>query len=132
VTRFKVFYGDPADVERNLNDWAAALPAGTRIRRTQLAAARHTLVSTLYALVNYDEPAEAARATVHFLRLHHGCTACTACGLTGLASDWPLGNTWSDDWAHVTCAACAKKRLVCMNCGALDGNHRFETCRGRV
>lgn len=130
MTRFKVFYGDPADVERNLNDWAAALPPGARIRRTQLAAADYASrvgPPALYALVNYDEPAEPQRPTVHFL--HHGCTAC---GLTGLASDWPPGNTWSDDWAHVTCAACAKKRLVCMNCGALDGKHRFETCRGRV
>ena len=65
MTRFKVFSGEPAAVERALNQWAAALPLGTRIRRTQLAAGGMGPVvpgqfavdyGCLYALVNYDDP----------------------------------------------------------------------------
>lgn len=38
MTRFKVFSADSAaELEKALNEWAAALPAGTKVRRTQLA-----------------------------------------------------------------------------------------------
>lgn len=62
---FKLLYGAPSQVELDLNVWAASLPAGTKIRRTQLAASSPGAVppgmfsvggTIIYALVNYELP----------------------------------------------------------------------------
>jgi len=57
TVRFKVLASVmPFVLEEQLNEWAAALPPGTKIRRTQLAARE----SGWAALVSYELPAGAA------------------------------------------------------------------------
>lgn len=48
-----------------------------------------------------------APAIVHFLR--YGRTPCVMRGVPG---SWPPGNSWSDNWASVTCALCLAARLL--------------------
>lgn len=60
MTRFKVM-GDytSLELEDRLNDWAGGLPEGTKVRRTQLAAAvDSTGRPVIYALVSYELPPE--------------------------------------------------------------------------
>lgn len=55
--RFAVFEAESAEMlETALNEWVASAPEGTKIRRTQLAAAHTPAGFFIVALVNYEEP----------------------------------------------------------------------------
>lgn len=67
MTLFKLFHGAPEVVEKALNEWSAGLPAGAKVRRTQLAASGPAPAEpglfvvgparVVYALVSYEVPA---------------------------------------------------------------------------
>lgn len=95
MTRFKLFSGtSPAEIEAEMNAWAESLPPGSKVRRTQLAAAAppdapavFNLAVHVYVLVSY-EPAPGAGPPKRAKRCAHctdtetidGVEYCTLCG----------------------------------------------------
>lgn len=84
MTRFKLFSGDDLPVlEAEMNDWAASLPEGTKVRRTQLAATEtNSTEPVAYVLVSYEPAPAPVRRCTRCARSEHDDSVrnCPRCG----------------------------------------------------